>query len=109
MSNTNNRVTSAHIDSVIVKEFYFTAGDGVYGDAHKRGDFEVQAFPESLDLMTFCVLTLANGYMVTGESACASPGNFDEAKGRRIARENARQKIWQLEGYALRQPLVQNH
>jgi len=52
--------------------------------------------------LTVCALTLANGYQVVGESACASPENFDASLGRKIARENARNKIWALEGYRLR-------
>tara|TARA_R100001129_G_scaffold182748_1_gene163820 strand:+ start:559 stop:861 length:303 start_codon:yes stop_codon:yes gene_type:complete len=56
--------------------------------------------------MTICALTLRNGYIVTGESAAASPDNFDEAIGRKIARENARNKIWALEGYLLRERLA---
>lgn len=55
--------------------------------------------------LTVCALTLLNGYVVTGESAAASPANFDPAIGRKIARENARNKIWGLEGYLLRQKL----
>lgn len=55
--------------------------------------------------MTVCALTLRNGYIVTGESAAASPENFDQAIGRKIARDNARNKIWALEGYLLRQRL----
>ena len=54
---------------------------------------------------TVCCLTLRNGFTVIGESACASPGNFDAEIGRRIARENAKQKIWALEGYRLRERL----
>ncbi len=55
--------------------------------------------------MTVCALTLRNGYIVTGESAAASPENFDKEIGRKIARENARNKIWELEGYLLQQRL----
>lgn len=50
---------------------------------------------------TACLLTLINGYNVIGESACASPENFDAALGRKIARANAINKIWQLEGICL--------
>ncbi len=56
--------------------------------------------------MTVCALTLRNGYIVTGESAAASPENFDDDIGRKIARENARNKIWALEGYLLRERLA---
>lgn len=55
--------------------------------------------------LTVCALELANGFTVVGESAAASPANFDEGIGRKIAFENARQKIWALEGYLLRQRL----
>ena len=56
--------------------------------------------------MTVCALTLRNGFIVTGESAAASPQNFDADIGRKIARENARNKIWALEGYLLRSKLA---
>ena len=56
--------------------------------------------------MTVCALTLRNGYIVTGESAAASPENFDKEIGRKIARDNARNKIWALEGYLLREKLA---
>ena len=55
--------------------------------------------------LTVCALTLRNGFIVTGESAAASPANFNEMIGRQIARENARGKIWALEGYLLRERL----
>lgn len=56
--------------------------------------------------LTVCCLTLRNGFTVTGESACASPENFDAEIGRKIARDNARNKIWALEGYLLKQKLA---
>lgn len=54
---------------------------------------------------TACLLTLENGFTVFGESACASPENFDPEIGRKIARENAKNKIWALEGYLLKEQL----
>jgi hypothetical protein len=57
-------------------------------------------------VFTFCVLTLRNDFTVTGESACASPENFDEEIGRKVARANAVQKIWPLMGYALKEKLA---
>ncbi|WP_249543629.1 Gp49 family protein, partial [Escherichia coli] len=44
-------------------------------------------------------------HIVTGESACASPENFDAEIGRKVARKNAIEKIWPLEGYLLKQKL----
>lgn len=55
--------------------------------------------------LTVCCLTLRNGFTVTGESAAASPENFDAEIGRKIARQNARDKIWALEGYLLKELL----
>lgn len=98
------RLTPERIDAVILSEHYFIAGDavGVYQskdmpEAYKKAD--------ALDTLTFCVLVLENGFTVTGESACASPENFDPEIGRKIARENARNKIWPLEGYLLKNKL----
>lgn len=59
--------------------------------------------------LTVCCLHLKNGFTITGESASASPENFDADIGRKIARANARKKIWALEGYLLRQHLYENH
>lgn len=55
--------------------------------------------------LTVCCLTLENGFTVTGESACASPENFNAEIGEKIAFEQARNKIWMLEGYLLKQKL----
>jgi hypothetical protein len=55
--------------------------------------------------ITLCVLTLNNGFTVTGESAAASPENFDEEIGRSFARDNAKNKVWMLESYLLKERL----
>lgn len=57
--------------------------------------------------LTVACLVLRNGFTVVGESAAASKENFDEEIGRKIARENARNKIWALEGYLLRNKLYE--
>lgn len=79
------RLTPDHIDAQIVREAYHVF-DGT--------------------TLTVCALTLQNGFVVVGESAAASPQNFDRDIGRKIARDNARNKIWALEGYALRNKLA---
>lgn len=79
------RLNPAHIDGTIKEEAF-------------------HVFPGTT--LTVCALTLKNGFIVTGESAAASPENFDEEIGRRIARDNARNKIWALEGYLLREKLA---
>lgn len=96
---TAPRVTLQRIEEVIVEEVYFTAADGVRG----KGGEVTRNSP--VQLLTFCVLVLRNGFTVTGESACASPENFNEGIGQKIARSNAVNKVWALEGYLLRQSL----
>lgn len=56
--------------------------------------------------LTVCCLKLRNGFTVTGESAAVSQENFDVEIGKKIARGNARDKIWALEGYLLRHQLA---
>ncbi len=105
---TAPRVTPADIEANIGSEHYFTAFDGaVHMGEHAKyaGDWEVPRTIEALNLLTICVLVLRNGFTVTGESACASPENFDAVLGRKIARANAVKKVWPLMGYALKQNL----
>lgn len=56
-------------------------------------------------VLTIVVLTLKNGYKVVGQSAAASPENFNEQLGHKIAREDAISKIWPLAGFLLRDTL----
>lgn len=79
------RLNPAMIDATIVSEAY-------------------HVFPGTT--LTVCALVLRNGYTVVGESAAASPENFNAELGRKIARDNARNKIWALEGYLLRERLA---
>ena len=79
------RIDPAHIDGQIASSAYYV-------------------FPGTT--LTICAITTRNGFQVTGESASASPENFDAAIGRRIAFDNARSKIWQLEGYVLKSKLA---
>ena len=99
---TAPRITPADIEANIKSEWFFTASDGVFGATELLMEDE----DKHLGLLTFCVLVLRNGFTVTGESACASPENFDAEIGRKIARANAVQKIWPLMGYELRSHLA---
>ena len=108
---TAPRVTPADIEANIVGEHYFTATQGVAG-ANVCADDDDGRFmlgaSSPLHLLTFCVLTLRNGFTVTGESACAGPENFDAELGRKIARGNPISKVWPLMGYALKERLAAN-
>src|SRR6266566_2522928 len=76
--------------------------DPAHIDAQIRAE-DYHVFPGTT--MTVCALTLQNGFIVIGESAAASPENFSQEIGRTIARKNARERIWALEGYLLRERL----
>lgn len=58
------------------------------------------------DVLTLCIIKMANGFYIVGESAPASPENFDAELGRKFAYENAVKQLWKLEGYALRERLA---
>lgn len=80
---TAPRVTPEMVEAAIIDEEYLypTIGEGT---------------------LTLCVLLLANGFTVTGSSACVDPDNFDAELGRKIARDDAKNEIWALEGYLLK-------
>jgi hypothetical protein len=119
---TAPRVTPKDVEDNIDREYFFTAAQGVDGadlaaarEAEPRESVEFAPLVTDPDmsgtllapltLLTICVLVLKNGFTVTGESACASPDNFDAEIGKRIARANAVQKIWPLMGYHLKETL----
>lgn len=62
-------------------------------------------FPDSN--LTVCALTLKNGFVVTGESSCVSKKNFNSIVGEQLARDQAVDKVWMLEGYLLKQKLYE--
>lgn len=92
---TAPRVTPADLEAEITAEYTFTVAQALQ-------DCPVV---ESAKCLTICVLVLRNGYTVVGKSACASPENFNEALGQKIARQNAVQEIWPLLGFRLRDQL----
>ena len=100
---TAPRVTPVDIEANIAGEYFFTAAEAVSGKGFGNVLLGINESP--LSLLTFCVLVMRNGFTVTGESACASPENFDAEIGRKIARQNAVAKVWPLMGYALKEKL----
>ncbi len=86
MMSTATRITLDDIEAKVVAENYVTQG-----------------------MLTICILTLSNGYQVTGKSGCADPANYDAELGHRIARKNAINEVWPLEGYLLREQLHQRN
>lgn len=106
---TAPRITPADIEASIESCWYFTAAEGADGAATAGTPYAEQPpvpAQHPLRLLTFCVLVLKNGFTVTGESACASPENFDAEIGRNVARQNAVNKVWPLLGYVLKERLT---
>lgn len=77
-----NRVTVTGLESKVKSSHYYRVPDTT---------------------VTVCALTLENGFTVIGHSACVDPSMFNQAMGEKIAYVNALDKIWELEGYRLRQ------
>lgn len=83
---TAPRITPQYINDVIVRQHF-------------------HLFPGTTTMA--CLLELKNGFTVLGKSACADPKNFDIDVGMRVAREDAEDKVWELEGYLLKERLHQ--
>lgn len=96
------RVTLEDIEKSIRDEHYFTGGQGLLG----ANIGKVYTPPLPLELITFCVLTLDNGFTVVGKSACADPGAFDADIGRQLARNDAIRQVWSYLGFRLRDAMA---
>jgi Phage protein (N4 Gp49/phage Sf6 gene 66) family len=81
---THPRVTPETVDSKIIKATFTT-------------------LPSNKVMV--CEITLRNGFTVRGESCTVSPENFNVELGREISYRNAREKVWELEGYLLQESL----
>ena len=105
---TAPRVSLNDLLANIEEIHFFTAEDATHlSRVNSKHDVQ-QKVPDchqSLKLLTFCVIVTKNGFTVTGESACASPENFNAEMGRKIAKEQALNKLWPLMGYALKEKL----
>jgi hypothetical protein len=97
---TAPRVTPADVQAAIKSVYFFQASDGVLRTVDASPPHEDF---EALRLTTFCAIVMQNGFTIYGKSACASPENFREDIGRRVAREDAERQIWPLLGFELRQ------
>jgi hypothetical protein len=94
------RITLADIEANIADEYYFTGSDHI-------ADRGVAQWHPSLDLITFCILILKNGFSVIGSSVCFSRDHYSAEVGREVARENALQNVWPLMAYALKEKLAE--
>lgn len=101
-------VDLSDLEARIANEVYFTGDQAfhtvVVGPHHFAGGGH---YTDPLKRITVCFLTLHNGFVAVGTSACASREVFDEGVGRRYAREDALRNLWAIEGYHLRQKLFE--
>lgn len=93
------RVNLEHIENLISQEYYIRASDALKGTPGE--------LTPGCQRMTLCFLVLKNGFVVVGEGVCADPKNYVAEFGHRAARAHAIQKIWELEGYLLRQKIFE--
>jgi hypothetical protein len=91
------RVALADIEAAIASRHDFRAGEAL----------AALNLPGTMghDLLSICILTMKNGFMVIGKSAPASPENFDAELGRKFAYEDCIRQLWPLMGFELRERL----
>ncbi len=86
------RVTLADINATI-KDTYYISGAAFSGKARHT-------------ILTICMVELHNGFTIIGKSAPASPENFNEEFGKKLAYEDCIRQLWPLMGFALREKLA---
>lgn len=100
---TAPRICPEDIEANIAGEHYHSPSDYTIGCGFNIGHFD----SEKIKRHTICILTLRNGFTVVGiNEGPVSAANFDAELGRKIARQNAVQKILPLMGYELRSKLA---
>lgn len=95
---TAPRVALADIEAAIAERHDFTASQalGALGAAHGA----------DLRTLSMCIVTMKNGFVVTGVSRPVVADNFNADLGRKYAYEDAVRQLWPLMGYALRDRLA---
>jgi Phage protein (N4 Gp49/phage Sf6 gene 66) family len=93
------RVALADLEAAVACRYDFTA-DKAIGALNMPGH-------QALEILSICILVMANGFTVIGKSAPASPANFNAELGRKFAYEDCIRQLWPLAGYALRQRLAE--
>lgn len=83
----SNKVTPEQIET-IMSEAEFVVSHAVYGK------------------QCIVVAKLRNGFTIVGESACVDPANYVNAIGEELAMKRIKEKLWELEGYALQKSLA---
>jgi hypothetical protein len=86
---------------------YFTADQGACGASSEGQDYPAEEERSRLCHVTFCVITLQNGTVVSGVNyGSIDPTQFNAQVGREAAYSQAEDQIWNLLGYELRSKLI---
>ena len=93
------RVLLKDIEDAIESIVYFTALDGIK-EAMPSSYATMTAYPK-FDMHLFCIITLKNGFQVSGENICVSRKNYNRQMGEQFAKQNAMDKLWLVFGYEL--------
>lgn len=91
------KVTPQDIENNVASLNYLNLGDAL----ERVG----QPAPEAAFRITLCLLTTTNGYGIVGKSACVDIKNYDKALGESVALADAKEQMWPLMGYALKERL----
>lgn len=94
-------VTKASIEAKIRNVYYINAGAAVQTSDQGYNERDLA----ELKLVTICIIILENGFKVEGTSACVDPSRYNEEIGQEEAYKAAFDKIWEKEGYLLKQQL----
>lgn len=96
-------VSKTSIEAKIRGVYFINAGAAVQASDQGYNERDL----EELKLVTICIIIMENGFKVEGTSACVDPSRYNEAIGRKEAYDNAFEKIWEKEGYLLKQKLFE--
>ena len=90
------RISLDYIKSQIAQVYYID-GEPLARSAHHT-DWHAKGEPDtrSLRILTICMVVMKNGFLLLGKSAPLSPDNYDMAKGRTFAYEDALRQTWPL-------------
>ena len=86
----NTSITSADIDEILAE----------LGPS----DISVQTLFRKCTVVS---VQLKNGFVITESSACVDPANYNQETGKNICMQRIRDRVWELEGYALQKKLYE--
>ncbi|WP_313114080.1 Gp49 family protein [Pseudescherichia sp.] len=106
-----SKITRTMLEGLIARVYYINGREAA-ADFCCSHDNPIPPADSRIGLMTIALVELKTGFVITGQSACIDPANYDAAEGRKWALEDAIGKLWDLHGYhvvamqAQRQPRV---